>query len=75
MAQERHAGSRLDQRKKEREAKELMAGEMAAKEAAQSAEAAVKSAKESAVRDRQRSAIATPGMRTPLSTPRRKFGL
>ena len=74
--QERHAGSRLDQRKKEREAKELMAAEMAVKEESQATEAAAKSAKEAALRERQRSAIATPGARTPASTPRRKaFGL
>ena len=73
--QERHAGSRLEQRKKERAAKEAMAGEMAAKEAAQADEAALKAAAESALRNKQRSAIATPGRATPVGTPRRKFGL
>ena len=73
--QERHAGSRLDQRKKEKAAKEAMAGEMAAKEAAQETEAARKAAAELALRQKQRSAIATPG-RTPNLTPRRaKLGL
>ncbi len=73
--QERHAGSRLDQRKKERAAKEAMAGEMAAKEAADQSETARKAAAELAVRQKQRSAIATPG-RTPSLTPRRaKLGL
>jgi hypothetical protein len=49
--------------------------EMALATAAKEKALAESDARASAVRERQRSAIATPGMRTPAATPRRKFGL
>ena len=39
------------------------------------ASAAEQQQKEQEAKERQRSSIATPGMRTPLTTPRRRFGL
>ena len=65
--------SRIDARAKQKAAKAAMEGEMAAAASASAAKAAEAAAKESALRTAQRSAIATPGMRTP--TPRRTFGL
>jgi len=68
--------SRLAARARERAAKASMGAEMAAAEQKAAASAAEAAAAAAAVRERQRSAIATPGASTPLATPRRaKFGL
>ena len=67
--------SRLDARAKQKAAKLAMESEMGVAAAAAAKARAEEAAKETAVRVSQRSAIATPGMRTPATTPRRSFGL
>lgn len=67
--------SRLDARAKQKAAKLAMESEMGVAAAAAAKARAEEAAKETAVRASQRSAIATPGMRTPATTPRRSFGL
>ncbi len=68
-------GSRLDARAKQRAAKASMETEMGVAAATAAKLRAEEAAKDAAVRASQRSAIATPGMRTPSATPRRSFGL
>ncbi len=65
--------SRLESRAKQKASKAAMEDEMAAAAAATAAKAAEAEAKAAALHSAQRSAIATPGLRTP--TPRRTFGL
>lgn len=73
--QESHS-SRLEQKKKVAEKQAAMESEMAKHTALKAAEAAQGEAAAKLLREKQRSSIATPGMRTPLTTPRRKaFGL
>ncbi|KAK9816661.1 hypothetical protein WJX72_003431 [[Myrmecia] bisecta] len=67
--------SRLEQKKKEKLAKSAMQEEMLGALATKAQLDAADQKAAAALRDKQRSAIATPGMRTPLTTPRRKFGL
>lgn len=74
VMQESHT-SRLEQRAKEKAHKATMAEQMKAVNDAKAAQEAVVAAREEEMRERQRSAIATPGMARPASTPRRKFGL
>lgn len=72
--QESHT-SRLEQKAKEKAHKTAMDEQMRAVTEARAAQEAAKMQREAEVRERQRSAIATPGMHRPASTPRRKFGL
>lgn len=73
--QESHS-SRLEQKKKQSEAQIKMESEMAKYAALKAAEAAKGEEVARAQWEKQRTSIATPGMRTPQVTPRRKaFGL
>jgi pre-mRNA-splicing factor ATP-dependent RNA helicase DHX38/PRP16 len=65
--------SRLEARARQKAAKLAMESEMDAAATAKVKERAEAQAKAEALRSAQRSAIATPAMRTP--TPRRSFGL
>lgn len=67
--------SRLEARAKQKATKAAMESEMGAAAAAAAKARAEQEARDAAVRSSQRSAIATPGMRTPAATPRRSFGL
>ena len=67
--------SRIEQRQKEREHKDAMNEQMKAVTDLRAATLAEQQKKEQLAREKQRSSIATPGMRTPLTTPRRRFGL
>lgn len=67
--------SRIEQRQKEREHKEVMNEQMKAVTDLRAATLAEQQQKEQLAREKQRSSIATPGMRTPLTTPHRRFGL
>ena len=74
MLQASHT-SRIEQRQKEKEHKAIMNEQMQAVADLKAATAAEQVQKEQETKERQRSSIATPGMRTPLTTPRRRFGL
>ena len=67
--------SRIEQRQKEKEHKSMMNEQMQAVADIKAATAAEQEKKAQEAKERQRSSIATPGMRTPLTTPRRRFGL
>ena len=67
--------SRLEARAKQKASKAAMESEMGAAAAAKAKAEAEAEAKSSALRTAQRSAIATPGLKTPRVTPRRSFGL
>lgn len=67
--------SRLEARAKQRAAKAAMESEMGVAAAAAAKARAEEAARNKAVSASQRSAIATPGLRTPTTTPRRTFGL
>ncbi len=67
--------SRLEARAKQKANKALMETEMGVAAVAKAKAEAEKEAKSSALRTAQRSAIATPGIKTPKTTPRRSFGL
>lgn len=75
IPQEKNTAARKDQRRKEREATAMMDIQMKEAEATKAAAAAEKEAAAFSLREKQRSAIATPGRRTPAHTPRRTFGL
>ena len=70
--------SRLDQRAKEKAAKDAMAREMEAAAGKVAAQGAASERLATSERERQRSSIVHLGSRTPrtpISTPRRHFGL
>eukprot|EP00891_Asterochloris_glomerata_P006618 jgi/Astpho2/6618/fgenesh1_pm.00101_%23_12_t len=68
--------SRVEQKLKEKAHKEVMNEQMRAVTEARAKQESASKAREDAIRERQRSAIATPGMRhTSQITPRRRFGL
>ena len=67
--------SRLEARAKQRADKLAMEGEMGTAAIARAKAEAEKEAKSSALRTAQRSAIATPGLKTPRTTPKRSYGL
>ncbi len=70
--------SRLDQRAKEKEAKDAMAREMEEAAGKVAARGAATERLATSERERQRNSIIHPGSRTPrtpLTTPRRHFGL
>lgn len=67
--------SRVEARAKQKAAKAAMESEMSAAAIAKAHAASEAEAKATALRTLQRNAIATPGMRTPSTTPRRSFGL
>ena len=70
--------SRLDQRLKERAAKEAMQKEMEEAAGKVAAQGAASERLATSERERQRTSIVHPGARTPrtpLATPRRTFGL
>lgn len=66
--------SRLEQRQKEREARQAMEGEFAAAQAQAATLQTLAAAREAEAREKQRRAIATPGSVRP-GTGQRKFGL
>ena len=74
MLQARHT-SGVEQRQKKKEHKAIMNEQMQAVADLKAATAAEQVQKEQEAKERQRSSIATSGMRTPLTTPRRRFGL
>ena len=67
--------SRLEARAKQRADKLAMEGEMGTAAVARAKAEAEKEAKSTALRTAQRSAIATPGLKTPRTTPKRSYGL
>ena len=67
--------SRLEARAKQKADKAAMESEMGTAAIARAKADAEKEAKSSALRTAQRSAIATPGLKTPRTTPKRSFGL
>ena len=67
--------SRLEARAKQKANKAAMEVEMGAAAIAKAKSDAEREDKSSALRTAQRSAIATPGLKTPRATPKRSFGL
>jgi len=67
--------SRIEQWQREKEHKAVMNKQMQAVADLKAATAAEQVQTEQEAKERQRCSIATPGMRTPLTTPRRRFGL